>query len=158
MEHRRWDRPARTHTRVPRRRRGCRTRRRRPEPAGSPGSCSRRERRSNRRVRARQTPGGARSPPRAGAYGSSVHSSTIVVSPVKSHHYSQHAAALRTELGRALARDVLRELHRKVAARHLVVAARQFAILGLATWALVTFTHPLVWIPIAVVQGFTVFN
>jgi len=77
---------------------------------------------------------------------------------VKSHHYSQHAAALRTELGRELARDVLRDLHRKVAARHLVVAARQFAILGLATWALVTFTHPLVWIPIAVVQGFTVFN
>ena len=77
---------------------------------------------------------------------------------MKSHHYSQHAAALRNELGRELSRDALVALHKKDAARHLLVAARQFAILGLATWGLIAVENPLVWIPLAVVQGFTVFN
>ena len=39
-----------------------------------------------------------------------------------------------------------------------LVAARQFAILGLTTWALIAIDNPLVWIPLAFVQGFTVFN
>jgi len=77
---------------------------------------------------------------------------------VKSHHYSQHAAALRTELGRAISRDDLQRFHTKRAARHLVVAARQFAILALATWGLIAVSNPLLWIPLAFVQGFTVFN
>jgi fatty acid desaturase len=77
---------------------------------------------------------------------------------VKSHYYSEHAAELRTELGTALPRDLLQALHRKEAARHLVVAARQFAILGLATWGLIATANPLIWIPLAFVQGFTVFN
>lgn len=77
---------------------------------------------------------------------------------MKSHFYSQHTAALRTELGGAVPRDVLRALHVKSAPRHFLVAARQFAILGLATWGLVSIDNPLVWIPLAIVQGFTVFN
>jgi len=77
---------------------------------------------------------------------------------VKSHHYSQHAAALRTELGRALPREALVAFHKKDAARHLLVAARQFAILALTTWALIAIADPLIWIPLAFVQGFTVFN
>src|SRR5688572_29370946 len=52
----------------------------------------------------------------------------------------------------------MRELHRKVPLRHFLVAGRQFAILALATWALIRFEHPLIWVPIAIVQGFTVFN
>jgi len=77
---------------------------------------------------------------------------------VKSHHYSVHAAALRTELSRALSRDALRVLHRKSGGRHLAIAARQFVMLALSTWGLIAFTNPLVWIPLAFVQGFTVFN
>jgi len=77
---------------------------------------------------------------------------------VKSHHYSQHAVALRTELSHALPMETLRAFHTKTAARHLVVAVRQFAILGLGTWALIAITNPLVWVPLAFVQGFTVFN
>jgi len=77
---------------------------------------------------------------------------------VKSHHYSQHAVALRTELSRALSRSELQALHKKVASRHLLIAARQFAMLGLATWGLIASTNPLVWIPLMFVQGFTVFN
>ena len=77
---------------------------------------------------------------------------------MKEHYYSQHAGALRAELGAAISRDEMRELHRKQPLRHLLVAARQFAILAIATWALIRFENPLIWIPIALVQGFTVFN
>lgn len=77
---------------------------------------------------------------------------------MKDHFYSQHAAQLRADLGRAISREQMRELHRKNAARHLLIAARQFAILALCTWTLIRFAHPLVWVPVAVVQGFTVFN
>jgi fatty acid desaturase len=52
----------------------------------------------------------------------------------------------------------MRDLHRKRPARHFAIAARQFAILGIGTWALIRFDNPLVWIPLAFVQGFTVFN
>ena len=77
---------------------------------------------------------------------------------MKSHYYSQHAAALRTELGHTLSRDQMVAFHAKDATRHLAIAARQFAILALTTWALVAIANPLIWIPLAFVQGFTVFN
>jgi fatty acid desaturase len=77
---------------------------------------------------------------------------------VKNHHYSRHAVALRAELGAAISREQMRQLHRKEAWRHFIVAGRQFAILALATWALIRFENPLIWIPLAIVQGFTVFN
>lgn len=74
------------------------------------------------------------------------------------HHYSAHAAGLRAELGRAVPRELMRELHRKTPGRHFLVAARQFAILGVCTWALIRFSHPAIWLPIAIIQGFTIFN
>jgi fatty acid desaturase len=77
---------------------------------------------------------------------------------VKQHYYSQHAGALRAELGAAISRDQMRDLHRKQPARHLVVAMRQFALLAVATWVLIRFDNPFIWIPVAFVQGFTVFN
>jgi beta-carotene hydroxylase len=72
--------------------------------------------------------------------------------------YSQHTVSLRAELGRSVPRDVLRALHQRSARRHLLVAARQFLVLFLATWALIRFSHPLVWAPVALVQGFTIFD
>jgi fatty acid desaturase len=77
---------------------------------------------------------------------------------VKAHHYAQHTVALKAELARAISRDELRALHRKSAARHATVAIRQFAILALATWGLIRFESPLIWVPLAFVQGFTIFN
>ena len=77
---------------------------------------------------------------------------------MKSHYYSQHAVALRAELGHAIPREQMRVLHQKSAVRHLLVAARQFAILGFATWGLIRFENPLIWIPLAVVQGLTIFD
>jgi fatty acid desaturase len=76
----------------------------------------------------------------------------------KPHYYSQHAAALRAELGQTLPWPLLRELHERSAARHLVIALRQFAVLGACAWGLVRFTNPLIWVPLALVQGLTVFN
>ena len=66
--------------------------------------------------------------------------------------------ALRAELGEALSRETLRQLHHKSGWRHGVVAARQFALLAGVTWALIRFENPLIWIPLALVQGFTIFN
>ncbi len=77
---------------------------------------------------------------------------------MKGHYYSRQARDLRAELGSTLSRATLRALHVKTPSRHLLVAARQFAILGLATWGLIRVTNPLIWIPLALVQGFTVFN
>ena len=77
---------------------------------------------------------------------------------MKSHYYSAHAAGLRAELGRAISRDQMRVFHTRQAWRHFVVAIRQFLILGVATWGLIRFDDPIVWLPLALVQGFTVFN
>jgi len=75
-----------------------------------------------------------------------------------SHYYSQHAVGLKAELGEAVSREQMRELHRKSPARHSVVAARQFTLLAVATWGLIRFDNPFVWVPLAFVQGFTIFN
>jgi fatty acid desaturase len=77
---------------------------------------------------------------------------------VKHRYYSAHATSLRDELGGALPREVLQAFHRKSGARHLAMTVRQFAILALSTWGLVTLARPLAWVPLAFVQGFTVFN
>jgi fatty acid desaturase len=77
---------------------------------------------------------------------------------VGSHHYAQHTTGLKAELGLAVSRQSLRDFHRKSAWRHGLVAARQFGILALATWSLIHFENPLIWVPLAIIQGFTVFN
>ena len=73
-------------------------------------------------------------------------------STVKSHHYSQHSAGLRAELGAAITRDQMRDFHRKQPWRHFAVTIRQFGILALATWGLIKYDNPLIWIPLAFVH------
>jgi len=77
---------------------------------------------------------------------------------VPEHYYSRETVALRAELGQSLDRSRLRALHQRRAARHLVVGARQFGLLAACGWGLAVFEHPLIWLPLAVVQGFTIFN
>jgi fatty acid desaturase len=77
---------------------------------------------------------------------------------MKSHYYRQHAAAFRAELAAALPREVVRDLHRRQPYRHAVVAVRQFALLALTTWGLVSVSNPVVWVPLVIVQGLTVFD
>jgi fatty acid desaturase len=74
------------------------------------------------------------------------------------HYFARHAVSLRADLKGAICRDALRAFHRRSPWRHAVVAGRQFLLLALATWGLIQFPHPAVWIPLALVQGFTVFN
>ena len=74
------------------------------------------------------------------------------------HYYAQHAHQLKADLARAIPRETLKALHRRTAARHFVGTARQFLLLAACTWGLITVETPWVWLPLAVVQGFTVFN
>jgi fatty acid desaturase len=75
-----------------------------------------------------------------------------------SPHYVTHARGVHAELATAVPRDVLRALHRRHPHRHFVVAIRQFVLLAACGWGLVRVTHPLVWIPLALLQGLTVFD
>jgi fatty acid desaturase len=82
----------------------------------------------------------------------------------KSRHYWKSLAPHKDEPGRAIPHDELKELHRRRPAVHLAYAARQFGIIGLCTWGLwsgfglVDPANPLLWIPLAILQGFTFFN
>ncbi len=73
-------------------------------------------------------------------------------------YYSVHAGPLKKELLQYLDRDVLRKLHQRDPWRHFLITVRQFFILVGATLGLIHFKNPLIWIPLAFVQGFTVFN
>jgi len=74
------------------------------------------------------------------------------------HYWAKASRKLRARLSRAVPHDVLKELHRKSPARHLAIAARQFLILAAALAICWRFRQPWVWIPSAVVAGWTIFN
>jgi fatty acid desaturase len=80
------------------------------------------------------------------------------LSPSKSHHYLRATADLKEQLARAIPRDELRRLHVRSGWRHGLVTARQVVILAACSVALTLVSNPLVWIPLALVQGFTIFN
>ena len=74
------------------------------------------------------------------------------------HHYAQHTTGLKAELGLAsLPPELARCIENRPGA---TVSSRRGSsrILALATWGLIRFENPLIWIPLALVQGFTVFN
>jgi len=74
------------------------------------------------------------------------------------HYWTKASRELRHRLNQAVPHEVLRELHRRSPARHLAVAARQFAILLAASAIAWKFPQPWIWIPAALVSGWTVFN
>jgi fatty acid desaturase len=82
----------------------------------------------------------------------------------KSRCYWKSLAEFKVELGQAIPIDQLRELHRRRPAVHLLYATRQFGIIGLCTWGLwngfgvLNPANPLLWVPLAILQGFTFFN
>ena len=76
----------------------------------------------------------------------------------KSRSYYSSSKELRRELGTALPTEQLRLLHRKDPLRHFAVVARQYLLLALCGIALWRVNQPLLWIPIAVLMGFTMFN
>jgi fatty acid desaturase len=76
----------------------------------------------------------------------------------KSNHYWKSVADLKLRLRAAVPHDELQQLHRRDAWKHLLYAGRQFGLVAACSVALWHITNPLVWIPIAVLQGFTFFN
>src|SRR5690349_18145304 len=74
------------------------------------------------------------------------------------HYWARHSEKLRSRLAREIPHEDLKRLHRKSPARHFAIAVRQFLLLAAATWVSVRFPNPLVWIPSAIVSGWTIFN
>jgi fatty acid desaturase len=74
------------------------------------------------------------------------------------HYWTKASRDLRHRLNLALPHDALKELHRKSPVRHLLVAVRQFLILAAASAVAWNFPQPWIWIPAALVSGWTVFN
>ena len=77
---------------------------------------------------------------------------------MKSHHYWKAVDAFKRQLRDAVPHQELKTLHGRSGPRHLAYAFRQFAIIGLCGYGLFKLTNPLVWVPLAVLQGFTFFN
>jgi len=76
----------------------------------------------------------------------------------KPHFYAEHARDLKRDLAAEIPGESLRVLHRRTAWKHFTIAAWQFSLMaacGVLSWKCVT---PFIWIPAAVIQGFTVFN
>ena len=79
--------------------------------------------------------------------------------PMGGDHYWVNASReLRSRLTRAVPHEVLKDLHRKSPARHLAIAARQFALLLAASAISWRFREPFIWVPAALVAGWTIFN
>ena len=77
---------------------------------------------------------------------------------LKSRYYNRTVVSLKDELKSSVPLDELRRLHEVSAWRHMTVLARQFLLLGTCSFLLARFSNPLLWIPLALVQGFTIFN
>ncbi|MFI4946074.1 MAG: hypothetical protein ACHP85_22555, partial [Burkholderiales bacterium] len=77
---------------------------------------------------------------------------------MKSHHYWKAVDAFKLQLRDAVPHEELKALHGRSGPRHLAYAFRQFAIIGVCSYGLFQLTNPLLWLPVAVLQGFTFFN
>ncbi len=77
---------------------------------------------------------------------------------MKSHHYWKAVDSFKRQLREAIPHAELMALHARSGPRHLAYAARQFAIIGACSYALWNLTNPWLWLPFAVLQGFTFFN
>jgi len=74
------------------------------------------------------------------------------------HAWAKASRELRHRLTEAVPHEVLRQLHRKRPARHFAIAIRQFALLAAASAVSWNFRQPWIWIPSALVAGWTAFN
>lgn len=74
------------------------------------------------------------------------------------HHWTKASKDLRHRLNAAVPHETLKDLYRKSPARHMAVAIRQFAMLLAASALAWKFPQPWIWIPAALVSGWTIFN
>jgi fatty acid desaturase len=73
-------------------------------------------------------------------------------------YWTKASRELRHRLTREVPHDVLKELHHKSPARHFVIAIRQFLLLGAASAVSWNFPQPWIWLPAALIAGWTAFN
>ncbi len=76
----------------------------------------------------------------------------------KSRSYFQSAEQLQQDLKEFFDREELRRLHKREPIKHFAFVAWQFLLLFGCGWILWSFSNPLIWIPTALVMGFTIFN
>jgi len=76
----------------------------------------------------------------------------------KSRTYWKEIAAFKNEIASAIPHELLKALHVRRAGLHLAYAARQFGIIAACSFALWHVESPWLWLPLAVLQGFTFFN
>jgi fatty acid desaturase len=77
---------------------------------------------------------------------------------MKAHTYWKSVEAFKKDLREAVPHDELKALHGRNGAVHLLYAARQFATVAACGFVLWHIANPLLWLPVAVLQGFTFFN
>lgn len=75
-----------------------------------------------------------------------------------SHYYAEHTVELRSELGREIPTEALRELHQKRPVLHVLVALGLVSVLAASTAAILFFDRWYLWLPFALVSGFAIFN
>lgn len=73
-------------------------------------------------------------------------------------YYADHSTSLRHDLGKELPVDEVRELHRKRPWLHGMIVVLLFAALGLGVWGAASSDVWYLWIPCAIVAGFSMFN
>ena len=73
-------------------------------------------------------------------------------------HYADHTRELRHELAGVLSNEELRILHRKRPVLHFLVAAALFLALAAGVAGAVLFEAWYLWVPSAIVAGFSMFN
>ncbi|HLN80231.1 MAG TPA: hypothetical protein VK392_03470, partial [Thermoanaerobaculia bacterium] len=74
------------------------------------------------------------------------------------HFWVKASRELRHRLAKEIPNEVLKELHRKSPVLHFAIAARQFLLFVGASAASWIFPEPWIWIPAALVAGWTAFN
>lgn len=72
---------------------------------------------------------------------------------VKERSYYKNIGSLKNDLGAAIPREELRDLHRVSALRHFLVAGRHWALFLLCGWALIQDQYRWLWPIAAILQG-----
>jgi len=73
-------------------------------------------------------------------------------------HWAANTGELRRALAGAVPQEELRRLHALRPWKHFGILLALLAQLGLCSWGLAALSHPALWLPLALVQGLTLFN
>jgi fatty acid desaturase len=75
---------------------------------------------------------------------------------MKPRYYARHSRRVKEALKAELTTEEIRRFHRLEPRRHFAILARHVALTLGSVWVLWRFDNPLVWIPVAILQGFNI--